>query len=365
SWRALAIAELGASHDVVRHIDMVDAGWAWSNGDVAGGHQRLEALRRTTPNKDARSISGIVVDAKGAPVPGAVVAAGAQFNGDSLAIVLPYMDSLGSLRTTTTDSDGKFTIRDAVPRGIVVAQSAALRSDAVEIADTVKLVVQPTSRLSGRVDLRGIPASRVVFAVSRHGADSKTAYAVVAPVTRDGTFTLDGAPRGQVDLAVMIDGVDGGSNMVVKRADITEPEVSKLELAVPAAQRTIRVLVRSTVGTPSQNAQVMIIPSTRPAKSTLKDLQTQSGDLGGFNVILARPLDRSETGLGKPGDLVASVSVPEGLQTACAIGLPATLDQTLQTNAAAHGDKIEVRCVPIGDGVSEVVVEVPPWPRFD
>ncbi|MGN6105479.1 MAG: hypothetical protein ACTHU0_10275, partial [Kofleriaceae bacterium] len=72
-------------------------------------------------------------------------------------------------------------------------------------------------------------------------------------------------------------------------------------------------------------------------------------------------------GAARRGDLFASVSgVPEGAATACAIGLPPDLsDPSLERSISEHMAKIEVRCVPIPPGAEVVVVEVPPWPRFD
>jgi hypothetical protein len=58
--------------------------------------------------------------------------------------------------------------------------------------------------------------------------------------------------------------------------------------------------------------------------------------------------------------------VPEGAATACAIGLPADLsDRDLDAKFNANLARIEVRCEPIPAGVDAVMVQVPPWPRFD
>ena len=68
-----------------------------------------------------------------------------------------------------------------------------------------------------------------------------------------------------------------------------------------------------------------------------------------------------------PGDMFATMNeVPEGVASACAVGLPNDLaDAELQRKINRNLTKIEVRCVPIPLGADVVIVEVPPWPRLD
>ncbi|MBL9012690.1 MAG: protein kinase [Myxococcales bacterium] len=366
SWRSLALAQLGEAHPVVRSIDITAAGWAWMTGDVAGGHARLESLRRPQPNPKGTRVTGLVVDTAGAPVAGATVVVGAAFNGDSISIFVPYSPSSSAVRAATTGPDGTFVIPDAVPDGIAVAQFGDLRSHAVRTKPQVKLVVAPTSRVSGTVDLAGLPAPKVIVTAAPHDPDG-TGYGVVTPVSRDGTFTLDGVPRGDVDVSVVIDAAIG-SSMATRRLMITQPEVSDVALAVPTSRRKVTVLVRSTVGAPAPNAQVLVLPGAQPDTMTYKQLKDRVVDATALNLRFARPLDKSvfDGGLGKPGDLAVEIAVPEGPSSACALGLPADLiDPAIQKAADQFDRRINFSCVPVPSDANVVVVKVELWPRFD
>ena len=68
----------------------------------------------------------------------------------------------------------------------------------------------------------------------------------------------------------------------------------------------------------------------------------------------------------KAGDLVARMEAPEVLASACAVGLPANLDEPqLDRKIRDNLAKIEVRCVPVPPTATSVILEVPPWPRLD
>ncbi len=367
--RALATAELGPSHPVMRTLAFVDAAFLWSSGDLAGAHKRFDATRQARPIVGAIPISGTIVDEQGAPVAGAKVVVGKNLAGDAQSIVIPFVPEPGSLRLATTKSDGTFAIADAVPEGMVIAQLGDRRTAPVPVAPVVRLVMAPTSRLTGRVALHDVAASKAVVAVVRHSDPHELRYATLAPVLPDGSFVLDGAPRGEVDLEVIVQEVAGRNLTVVKQV-IDAPVIDGLALAVPVSRRTVSVLVRSTVGVAPGNAQVIIMPGEHPAKLTAQDLVDHFGSLGGFNSRLSRPFDAEAKAAGidgKPGDLVVTnMGVPDGTASVCAIGLPTDVADPGFTKALAlYQKRIEVRCAPLAPDAKVVVVEVPPWPRFD
>lgn len=365
--RKIAEVELRPGHPMRDQLENVEASWAFVNGDVAGAHARFAAIRRVLPVDGPRRVVGKVVDSSGAPVEGATVVTGRMLVGDSIGVASGYGES-GSVRITTTRTDGTFEIVDSESTGVAVAQRGAERSLPREIADSVELVLEPTSRISGRVALGGLAPTRVLIGVTRHAAPSRERrYSVVAPVSQDGTFTIDGAPRGKVDLAVSVDAVMG-ANLAVTTLDVKAPVVEGVALTAPTSHRTVTVLVRSTVGVGSSNAQVVVLPGEAPASQSVKAL---SGQLSSLNSQLTRPFDPAvsprSAALARPGDLVAVISsVPEGVASACAVGLPADVaDPSFAKALDQHADRIEVRCVPIPANAETVVVEVPPWPRFD
>ena len=367
--RALATAELGPAHPVMRTLALVDAAWSWSSGDLVAAHQRFDAIRQARPIVGAIPISGTVVDERGAPVVGATVVAGKDFSGDGVSIVMPFVQEPGALRWATTKADGTFVIADAVPDGMVIAQHGDRRTGPVAVAAVVRLVMLPTSRLTGRVELHDVPALKAVVAVVRHTDPRELRYVTIAPVLPDGSFTLAGAPRGEVDLEVVVQEVSG-SNLTIATRTIDAPTVDGLALAVPTSRRTVSVVVRSTVGVAPGNAQVIIMPGAHAAQLTAQDLIDQFGSLGGFNSRLARPFDAQAKAAGvdgKAGDLVVTgIGVPDGAASACAVGLPTDVaDPSFVKALKLHQKRIEIRCEPITADAKVVVVEVPPWPRFD
>ena len=102
------------------------------------------------------------------------------------------------------------------------------------------------------------------------------------------------------------------------------------------------------------------------------ELLATIGEGGMARVILARQIEGEHAppavvGVARAGDMFATMTeVPEGVASACAVGLPPDLsDSDLDAKVKRNLDKIEVRCTPIPAGATVVVVEVPPWPRLD
>jgi hypothetical protein len=130
----------------------------------------------------------------------------------------------------------------------------------------------------------------------------------------------------------------------------------------------VNVIVRSTVGVPVSNAQVYVFPGAR-ASTKLLEL---AKEFRSAKFRLARQIEGEHAppqvvGRAHSGDMFATVAeAPEGVATACAIGLPSDLsDRELDRKVNANLSKIEVRCEPIAPDADVVVVEVPPWPRLD
>ncbi|HUJ61654.1 MAG TPA: protein kinase [Kofleriaceae bacterium] len=368
AWRARAASAFGEGDPLVRRIDGRIAMWTLDNGDVAAAHARLEALRRSLPNEHPQRITGRVIDADGQPVAGALVAAGPDLTGDAISVALAAPgDRSNHLRTTTTDLDGSFVLPDAPGDGIVIAQAGDRRSAPAAVADGTTLQLEPTSRLEGKVDLHGESSTNVVVEIEDQTWPASLSYAVIAPVQPDGTFWVDGAPRGKLHVRTEVTR-STKSFLVGTTVDVREPVVRGVQLSVAVSKRTIDVITRSTTGIPVPNAQVVVLPG-RVASTTALEL---SRDLQSANIGLARQVEGEHAppevlALAKPGDLYATITeIPEGVASACAVSLPNELDDPdMERKAATHLDKIEVRCVPIAPDDRVVVVEVPPWPRLD
>jgi len=365
--RALAARELGESHPVVRKIDAALAARMFMRGDVEGGHARLAKLWRPIPGERARRIRGRVVDPRGAPVEGATVTAGRTLYGDGIGAAVPFPGTADEQRVATTGKAGEFEIPDAPPEGAVIAQLGDARSRPAAIADALTLALEPTSRVEGRIDLRGEPASRVIVSLQDLRLPVSTPYELVAPVAPDGTFAVDGVPRARVRVYAVLRNPQTRS-LASTTVDVRAPVVRGLAIAVARSQRVVHVIVRSTVEVPVGNAQVLVFPGHR-ASTNLLEL---SRDLRTANLRLARQIEGEHAppavvGRARAGDMFATMNaVPEGAATACAIGLPADLgDRDLDAKINANLARIEVRCEPIPPDADVAVVEVPPWPRLN
>ncbi len=192
-------------------------------------------------------------------------------------------------------------------------------------------------------------------------------YVVLAPVQPDGTFVAEGVLRGNVIVHAVARRLRTekatGTPVKVDRA-----VVSGVQLSVSASKRIVHVIVRSTVGIPLTRAAVIVIPGVVPSQSAAA-LNKVVQD---FQQLPAVPIEREHAPKevlerAKPGDVYVTVpEVPEGTASACAIALPADInDPEVSKKLEANLDKLEVRCLSIGEHDAAVVLEVPPVPRFD
>jgi predicted Ser/Thr protein kinase len=360
-WRAEAVAHFGATDPIVREIDNTIAWRQFATGDVSGGHARLVASTRPLRLEHAVRASGRVVDEHGQPVAGATVAAGPQVIADSIGFV-PDPEQ----RVTMTRADGTFELPEVVAEGAISAQLGKLRSPALKVGEQLTLALAPTSRLEGKVDLHGEPPENVMVA-ARVPDREVFGFAVLAPVQRDGTFAIDGVPRGKLIVHAAV-GRLGTSVLSGTPVTVAQDVVSGIALVVPSSHRVVHVLVRSTVGLSLTRAEVIVMPG-KIVSTNVVELQKIVQDVQQRTAIQierehAPPVVLARA---KRGDVYAAVpGVPEGTSSACAIGFPTDVtDPDLDQKIAAHLDKLEVRCVPIGERDEVVVVEVPPFPRFD
>ena len=358
---AIAKRELGARHPMTRKLERNAAWQVFTDGDYVTAQQRLLELRDDVPLARKRKMTVRVLQA-GKPVAGALVAGGESVAGGGTLAAFPMPEA--QLRTGTTGANGEVTL-EVAQDGLVIAQLGDLRSRAAIIADSVTLELEPTSRIEGTVDLRGTPSSRVIVAVSDTRNDSSLArYEMIAPVRPDGTFVIEGVPRAKLQLFTAMR-IASARSVTASDLVVTAPVMQGVKLAMPGMQRTVHVIVRSTAAT-SGGAQAYIVPGT--IKSTTLDKFRFDGNTA---IRIAKPAtEKSPAGVRatvKPGDVVAALAAPpKGAATACAIGLPAEIDDVdIDRKIRDNLKKIEVRCTPIPEGSETIVVEVPPWPRLE
>ena len=239
------------------------------------------------------------------------------------------------------------------------------RSPPMIITPELTLRLASTVRVSGRVSLGGHAAEEVTLSV--HSSEAMTMfYELVAPVAADGSFTISGVQRGQLELATRTVTTGAMATTQVK-IDTRRGDVTGVRLVIPSTQHTVNVIVRSQTSEPTPNAQVYILPGTLPSQT----MDRLPHGLAAATVELCRPVDERSPptvrALARTGDLFASsASAIEGASTACALGLPSNLaDADLDHNFRTNMAKLQLICKPVPPTGEPVLLEVPPWPRLE
>ncbi|HEX3474535.1 MAG TPA: serine/threonine-protein kinase [Kofleriaceae bacterium] len=373
TWRPVAFAR----HEVelVRRLDVLDALARLTLGDVEHAHADLVALWRTQPpisTAGTRRITGEVVDPRGRPVAGASVAAAGNLVADSVGIGLPTSGTFDAfqddLRIATSDAAGRFVIDAAAPTGTVAAQHGDLRSLPVMIADRVKLVLAPTRRITGKVELGGLAPTRV-FVHATPDDSFGGRFRMYAPIAADGSFALDGAPVGAVWVGAGIEGGELAMRIESQRIAASAAPVSGLVLHLTQSDRTIDVIVRSTVTAPLGGAQVLLVPGKHAITKASELMHLPAADLqySFAKPVVGEDIPRAVRGAVHRDDLIAHIEhATLGDLTVCAVGFSDDLlDPESRRRFYAHLAEFEVKCEHIGPATELVTLVTPPQQRYD
>ncbi len=345
-------------------------------GDVPAAHAELLRLWQARPGAEpigkTREIAGEVVDAGGRPVAGATVAASSALDADSIGIGVPLSDAGEELRVTTTDANGHFAISDfsdAVQQGAIAAQFGDRRSRPAVCANHVRLVLEPTRRVSGKLELGGVPHTRVSVGGEVVG-DPTGRFNLVAPVAADGSFVLDGSPMDALRVSVKVrDGEGRGERIEYRTLPASPAPIANLRLALPSSTRILDVIVRSTVAIPVHGARVILLSGKQQIKTAGDLMLLQAPGVQGY---YAKPI--GSDGVPEPvrdqirtDDLVAHIAhAGLGELTVCAIGYPDDFgDPAIAKRWQEHVSQIALHCELIGPDATVVIVAVPPPRRFD
>ena len=371
TWRPIAIARHRA--DLVHRLDLQDVTARFWRGEVASAHAdavRLwQAELGVAQAPPSRRITGVVVDDRDRPVAGALIATASNLFADTVGIGLPAFvvgDFLqNDLRTATSDAAGHFVIEGAASTGAIVAELVNRRSNPVPIADHVRLVLEPTRTISGKLDLASIPYPRVRI-VAEPVPPSTGGFAVVAPVAPDGVFTIGHAGVGALRISAIV-GKQFDMSLDSQMIPASFAPVTNLTLSLTSPTRTLDVIVRSAVAAELGGAEVYLLPGKHHVARSedLRRLQI-TGD-GFARPVTGYDVPASVRDLIRRGDLVAHVEYARpGNLTACVVNFSGDwLDPAFRQRWQGHLAHLPFKCEPIRPTDTVVVIEVPPQPRFD
>jgi hypothetical protein len=373
TWQPVATALHEA--EVARQLGILGALARLSLGEVAGAHADLVRLWRDQPAIGSAStlrITGQVVDRRGRPVARATVAARGVLVTDSVAIGLPLFNSFDDfqddLRLATTDETGRFEIEGASPSGAIAAQLGDLRSAPVMIAERVKLVLEPTRRITGKVELGGVAHTRI--SIEGAPADHPTGrFQLFAPVAQDGSFTIDGATVGALWVGAVIRGGEFGQRVESRLIPASAAPATGVVLRFTRSNRTIDVIVRSVLAAPLDGAQVILVPGKRAITKAIDLIHLQASDLqwSFAKPVTGEDIPRAVRDKVHREDLIAHIEhAALGELTVCAIGISGDLlDPESRRRFFTHLAEFNVKCEHIAPATETVVIATPPQQRFD
>jgi predicted Ser/Thr protein kinase len=353
--------------EIARQLDGIAANAQLALGDVAAGHAAMLQAWKEQPaiaRPGTIAVHGVVVDDQGHPVAGALVASSSQLIADSIAIGLPrLLDFNGmrdeTLRVTTTDARGQFTIADSTPSGAISAQLGDQRAAPVLIADRVTLVLEPTRTVQGTIDLHGTPPAYVHLIIS--GLAER--YAHVDPVASDGSFTLTGVATHALQLDMWVRGtLESDLTVVSQPVPASHQPITGLRLEVTRSNRSLDVLVHSAVDTPISGAWIRIIPGTHEIK-TFGELSKYTANIQHATPTPITPHQVSGALVSKvlTGDLAVHLdNVRVGALTVCG----GSFGNLLDTRFVRVDDRA-VHCASVGADATLVELALQPQPRIN
>jgi hypothetical protein len=360
----------------VRILDLQDAVARYRRGDLATAHADVLRLwherSRHHRTEGTRRIEGEVVDTRGRPVAGATVTSARALGADSIGIGVFLGDPDDSLRIATTDDSGHFSIDDAMPAAVVAAQRGELRSKGAAFADRVRLVLEPTRTVSGRVVLGSLPAGLVL--VSCDPVETRDLpFFTFTPIKADGSFVLEGVSMKEIRVSALVFNSDGSPDDIsFQTRPASRAPITGLALTVARSSRVLDVVVRSTVAAPLPGAELYVLTGKPPARAVKVVGDIMRHHWTTVQRHYAKRLaigELSEAVRGQAGadDLGSQLEhVPTGELTVCAAAIGGDLaDPAVRRRNAEHDLERTLACEHVGPDVTHVIISASPQRRFD
>jgi RNA polymerase sigma factor (sigma-70 family) len=217
---------------------------------------RTQDLGTVTVTK-GRSISGRVLDASGAPVAAATVAAGLLLTGDGHKLYIDS-ESIGA-RTAETDDQGRFVLSGFPPASITVSagKDGVGRSQSVSIPSgpssaEVDLVLAPTGSVSGIARLDGTPLADTTIIASPANGSSSNFFVTTGP---DGSFALDALSPGRYAITPVL----ARGRKYFLRVDLVAGQRANVDINATTGAGAVDVTVKTDAGDPVAAGKLAVV----------------------------------------------------------------------------------------------------------
>ncbi len=307
--------------------------------------EAADADQGTITVEAGRAVSGRVLDAAGAPVAGAQVAAGRLLTGGGVELFIDS-ESLAA-QTTETDADGRFVIAGLGPHPLTVLAGRADvgRSASVSVPrgrDSVvlDLVLEPTGGLDGTITRGGQPLADTVVIANPIAAASSNFFVVTGP---DGSFALDALAAGTYIVYPMVGG--GGNrpkDMYVSRVDVVAGERARVTIDATPGPIAVTVAVQTEEGAPVLMAPVLLVQARvdAPTMGALRD--------GAALMAILAPGEVAPMYLRvHMGAAVEVQGARPGVHTACAVPFPIGDDGGRAMAMQDRAEELPMKCVEV------------------
>jgi hypothetical protein len=308
-----------------------------------------------------RTISGRVLDASGAPVADADVAAGLLLTGGGSELNIP--DEGFGVKETRTDAEGRFVLAGFAPKAITVVagKKGVGRAPSLQVprgpsSAEVDLVLQPTGELRGKITRNGTPLAEAVIIANPVGANKSNFFVITGA---DGSYAFELLTAGDYFVSVVLGGGGGKPKDVYARVvKVVAKQTVELPIDVVEGTASLKVAV-SADGKPVPAATVMVF-GARVDAATMDALRdgTAAGELMDLNRTIPFFMRMTMAGVAAQ---IGGLS--PGEHTACATPLPFDPNDALaQENLRESAESLPMKCVPVviqaGEQTVEIVVPV-------
>jgi len=291
-----------------------------------------------------RTVSGRVLDAKGAPAAGATVVVGKKIVGDGknlLAQLGKAFEDASGIRKTVADEKGKYSIPGIGKGPLLIAadQAKGGRSAAVAVPKgkddaTMDLRLLPMGSLRGKVTYGKKAAAGVMVVATQKAARDQS---LLVTTDSEGLYLFERIPAGAYDLMAMsktgLGGKSGGTSATVKAN-----RRATADIHVESGEVSLEVKVAGADGKQVPLAQVFLFKGGLSPKNgkEVQEVFLGKAKSGGAMMAFAKP----------PG-AAAFKQVTAADYSVCVLPISGDIqDASFRARLQKHANKLLVHCRP-------------------